>query len=583
MSPLSGRIVGIYDWPVVVLSVGIAVLASYSAFDLAERVNAARGIFRHLWIISGSVVLGIGIWSMHYTGMLAFRLPVSVLYHWPTALCALLVGVIASIVSLLVVCRERIAMPALLAASVFQGGGIATLHYTAMASMRLPAICHYSPTLVVISILVAVGGALLSFRLMFLFRYKPSGWMVRRLGSALLMGASISAMHYTGMAAASFAAVSGMPPMSHSVRVTALSAAGIIAVPAIVLVGTVVTALIDRLRETSTILTTLFEQSPQSVAVMNADGRILRANAEFTRTFGYEPHEIAGRPLKELIDPGDLEQEFKACAEWMPEGNRVDAETVRQRKDGSRIQVLVTSLRVDLPGKESQVWAIYRDITARKKTEVALQALSGRLLEVQENERRHLAGELHDEIGQLLTGLRLLLKTDGEASAQAIMNRFDQARTIVDGLLASVRRLSFDLRPADLDQLGLLAALLGLFERYTAQTGILVDFKHRGLDRRFAPQVETAVYRVLQEALTNTARHAGVAGVSVRVWTEANGLSLRVEDQGSGFDPDEVMRIPQSSGLIGMSERVSLLNGRLIIESSPGSGTTITAEFPLRT
>lgn len=158
MFPLSGRIVGVYDWPIVVLSVCVAALASYSALDLAERVFAARGVFRHVWVINGSVVLGIGIWSMHYTAMLAFHLPVPVLYHWPTALLALLAGIVASIVSFLVVSRERIGMPAVLAGSIFQGGGIATLHYTAMASMRMPAICNYSPTIVAISILVAIGG-----------------------------------------------------------------------------------------------------------------------------------------------------------------------------------------------------------------------------------------------------------------------------------------------------------------------------------------------------------------------------------------------------------------------------------------
>lgn len=204
-----------------------------------------------------------------------------------------------------------------------------------------------------------------------------------------------------------------------------------------------------------------------------------------------------------------------------------------------------------------------------------------RLLEVQEAERRHLASELHDEIGQLLTGLRLLLNLNGDLSIDAIRIRIEQARSVVDDLLAAVRRLSFDLRPADLDQFGLLPALLGLFERYTAQTGVLVDFKHRDVDRRFQSKVETATYRVLQEALTNTARHAGVAGVTVRLWTEANKLHLRVEDRGRGFDPDIVMNVARSSGLSGMSERIKLVGGRMTIDSTPGKGTTISAELPL--
>jgi signal transduction histidine kinase len=210
-----------------------------------------------------------------------------------------------------------------------------------------------------------------------------------------------------------------------------------------------------------------------------------------------------------------------------------------------------------------------------------LRALAGRLQTVREVERKHLALELHDEIGQLLTGLRLLLRTDVEASADAFQARFAQARTIVDDLLGRVRELSFDLRPADLDQLGLLPALLALFERYTAQTGILVNFRHQGVDRRFSSEVETGAYRVVQEALTNAARHAGVGGVTVWVWIDMGMLNLQVEDRGRGFDPQVVLKTQRSSGLVGMHERIMLLEGRMTIESSPGAGTTITAALPL--
>jgi signal transduction histidine kinase len=181
----------------------------------------------------------------------------------------------------------------------------------------------------------------------------------------------------------------------------------------------------------------------------------------------------------------------------------------------------------------------------------------------------------------MLTGLRLLLRPDGDAPAEELRSRFEQARTIVDDLLGRIRRLSFDLRPADLDQFGLLPALLALFERYTAQTGVLVDFKHQGMARRFAPQAETAAYRVVQEALTNTARHAGVAGLAVRIWIHAGKLNLQVEDRGCGFDAEATLKAPRSSGLIGMRERISLLGGSMTIESSQGVGTTITAELPV--
>jgi PAS domain S-box-containing protein len=219
---------------------------------------------------------------------------------------------------------------------------------------------------------------------------------------------------------------------------------------------------------------------------------------------------------------------------------------------------------------------------AHESYAVRLQSLSRRLLEVQETERRHLARELHDEVGQSVTGLRMLLKLDADSLTDAARIKLEQARGIIDELLGRIRRLSFDLRPAALDSLGLLPALLALFERYAEQTGVKVAFRHEGLEQRFPPEMETTAYRIVQEALTNVARHAGVDAVTVRVWSDANALSLQIEDQGCGFDPDVASRSPRSIGLAGMQERVMLLHGHLTIQSRPGAGTQLTAELPQR-
>lgn len=580
MIPPDGRISGSYDYPVAVVAVCISVLASYTALDLGERINAASGIARRLWLICGAIVLGIGIWSMHYTAMWAFRLPIPVRYHWPTALLSLSMGIAGSMTALAIVSLNTLGIRAAVSGSLFQGAAIAGLHYTAMASMRMPAICHYSLPIVTFSVLIAIAGSGMSLWLTFLFRNRPGGQLVRRVSSATLMGAAISTMHFAGMGAVTFYGINEPPDFFHAVRVTILGVTGIITVSGSTLVGTIVTALVDRLREKSAQLGKLFDKSPLPVVVVDQHGRVLRVNTEFTRVFGYTPQETLSRQLIELIAPGELAQDLRT-KELSMEGARAETDTVRQRKDGSQIHVLVASVPITFSGRRKEVWVIYRDISERKAAESALQSVSGRLLEVQESERRHLASELHDEIGQQLTGLRLLLKLNRDASVDAIKSRFDQAQSIVDDLLAAVRRLSFDLRPADLDQFGLLPALLGLFERYTAQTGILVDFKHRDIDRRFVPNIETAAYRVVQEALTNAARHAGVAGITVRFWTDENKLNLQVDDRGRGFDPEVVMKEAKSSGLFGMSERVNLVGGRMNIESAPGSGTTISVELPL--
>ncbi len=209
-----------------------------------------------------------------------------------------------------------------------------------------------------------------------------------------------------------------------------------------------------------------------------------------------------------------------------------------------------------------------------------LQGLSGRLMEVQEAERRHLARELHDEIGQLLTGLRLTLDVP-EPQSPALGERLGQAQALVQELLERIRALSLDLRPSILDDLGVLPALLGHIERYMSQTKIRVHLEHSGLDRRFAPETETGVYRIVQEALTNVARHGHVDEVTVRLWATDDVLGVQVEDHGAGFDPDAVLGAGRSGGLAGLRERAALLNGHLTVETHPGRGVRLTAEVPL--
>lgn len=218
---------------------------------------------------------------------------------------------------------------------------------------------------------------------------------------------------------------------------------------------------------------------------------------------------------------------------------------------------------------------------ALKKSTDQLKTLSRRLMEVQELERRNIALELHDEIGQLLTGLKLTLDVSARRSAPEAGDSLERARDLVNELMARVRKLSLDLRPAILDDLGILPTLLWHIEHYTAQTNVKVNFKHHGLEKqRFAPEVETAAYRVVQEALTNVARHAGVGEVTVTVWTHQGILSIEIADNGNGFDIEHVLA-RETSGLTGMRERSTLAGGQLRIESRPGGGTRLLAELKI--
>jgi len=212
-----------------------------------------------------------------------------------------------------------------------------------------------------------------------------------------------------------------------------------------------------------------------------------------------------------------------------------------------------------------------------------LSTLSRLLVKAQEAERRSLARELHDEIGQALTALKILLEmaaSDTNGSS-AIRHDLAVAVSIVTDLMARVRDLSLNLRPALLDDFGLRAALEWCIQRFRLTTRIEVDFTYSVTSKRFPQEIETAAYRIIQEAITNAARHAQVGRVEVSLHEGKNVLELEICDQGVGFNVDAAMSTEMSAGLLGLVGRISLLGGTTNIVSMPGAGTQVIAQIPL--
>jgi signal transduction histidine kinase len=218
--------------------------------------------------------------------------------------------------------------------------------------------------------------------------------------------------------------------------------------------------------------------------------------------------------------------------------------------------------------------AVAVDLSAR----VAGDALR-RVVEAQELERRRLARELHDQTGQELTSVLLGLKAAEEANTDEERGAALAAvREQVVETLHAVRRLAVELRPKALDDFGLVAALERLRETFAEQTGMRVDLEAQ-FGERLPSDVETALYRIVQEALTNVVKHAEAGAVSIVIARRGSGVTAVIEDDGRGFTPDGTS---EGLGLVGMGERLALLGGKLKIESRPGAGATIVAEVPLR-
>jgi signal transduction histidine kinase len=202
------------------------------------------------------------------------------------------------------------------------------------------------------------------------------------------------------------------------------------------------------------------------------------------------------------------------------------------------------------------------------------------LVDMQEEDRRAVGRELHERLGQSLVVLKLLLAEAAGASAERSKSTLGEAQILLGELMSLARSLSLELRPKMLDDLGLLAALLYLFESYTARTQVNVVFEHYGLHRKFTPEVGIAAYRIVQEALQNVSRHSGVKEARVMARADRRILHLRIEDKGRGFDLDNLAE-DLRRGLTGMRGRAMLVGGQFHIYTRPSTGTVVVAELPV--
>jgi NO-binding membrane sensor protein with MHYT domain len=218
----------------VALSVVIAICACYAALDLAGRITAARNNARVAWLIGGAVAMGTGIWSMHYTGMLAYHLPVPVYYHIPTVILSLVAAIVASFVALFVVSRPRVSVLHVIVGSLLIASGISGMHYIGMDSMRLAAMHQWDQTFVLLSVVVALIVSLAALGLTFLFREEGHDKVLKGV-CAVIMGFAVPAMHYTAMAAVSYKAMAETPDLTNAMEISVLANTAIIAITFVVL------------------------------------------------------------------------------------------------------------------------------------------------------------------------------------------------------------------------------------------------------------------------------------------------------------------------------------------------------------
>jgi PAS domain S-box-containing protein len=592
----------------------IAILASYAALDLAGRVTSASGRARVLWLIGGANAMGLGIWSMHYIGMLAFHLPVPVRYDWPTVLASLAAAVGASAIALYVASRREMGLVQAAIGSVFMGGGIAAMHFIGMAAMRLDATHDYSPALVTLSVALAIGISLVALWLSFQLRGETRTLTWRKLAGALVMGAAIPVMHYTGMAAATF--TEGGPvhgDHAYAVSVDDLSIVGITTVTLMVLLMAVVSAFAHRKfalqaieLEASRRHHQIIEASLDAFVGMNEAGQITDWNAQAETTFGWTRGEAIGQSLGGLIvPPVHRNAHARGLRHFLKTGHgpvlnrRIEISALH--KDGHEFPIELAICPVKW-GNSRGFSAFVRDVTERQRAQEALaqkmEELARSNAELQQF--AYVAShDLQEPLRMVASYTQLLRKRyhgrldqDADDFIGFAVDGATRMQTLIQDLLSYSRVTTRgDRFRATQAQAACDDAIRNLTEAIADARGdVTVD----PLPCVMADA--TQLTQVFQNLIGNAVKYRGERTPAIRVSATRQGpfVHFSVQDNGIGIEPQYFERIFQmfqrlhtmseyagtGIGLALCRKIVERHKGRIWVASDPGSGSTFTFTMP---
>ena len=605
--PLTQALAGSYDYRLVALSVVIATLAAYAALDLAGRVTAARGGVRFAWLTGGATAMGLGIWSMHYIGMLAYTLPVTVLYDWPTVLASLLAAIFASSVALFMASRNTMRPIHTAIAGLLMGLGIAAMHYTGMEAMRLPAMCHYSPGVVTLSVVLAIVISLVALWLTFHLREESAarGW--RKIASAILMGAAVPVMHYCGMAAVTFMPMDSSPDLAHSVEITDLGVAGIIAVTFMVLGLTILTSLVDRKFSTQSLELSLSEQRLRQL-VESAQVILWRRSVESLQLnfVNNEAEELLGYPAEQWlahgnflcdhVHPDDRAMAESFCIAAAEDGGSQRFEHRMVAADG-RIIWLRTSVRLVGSGKAKELVGVMTDITERKRAQEAAESAS----QAKSEFLASISHEIRTPMNGIMGMTELVLDSDLTLEQREYLNT---VRLSAESLLIIVNDI-LDFSKIEAGKLELDLASFRLHESIEETMKTLAFRAHeKGLEllcdikSQVPDQVVgdcARIRQVMVNLVGNAIKFTERGQVELEVALESQErdelrLHFIVRDTGIGVAPEKQKLIFEAFsqadgsttrrvggtglGLTISSRMVDAMGGKIWVESQPGEGSS---------
>jgi two-component system sensor histidine kinase/response regulator len=603
-----------YNYYLVALSVAISILASYAALDLAGRVTAAQGAIRMAWLSGGACAMGMGIWAMHYIGMLACSLPVAVGYNWPTVALSLLCAILASAAALFVVSRQHMTPVDIALGSLAMGGGIAAMHYIGMSAMRLPATRSYALPLVVLSVVLAVLISMVALWLAFTLRRDRQHDSAKKIAGALVMGAAIPVMHYTGMAAATFLPSRSQPSLAHAVNISTLGITGITLVTLFVLGMTLLTSVVDRRFAEQTLKLESTEQRYRQL-VESAQVILWRrdlhsstfnfVNAEAVTLFGYPVADWLTQPAfwTDHMYPDDRPEAESCCAQAALDGQPQQFEHRMIAANGATLWMR-TRVRVIAGAEdEGELFGVMVDISARKQAQEAAEAANRAKSEFLAN----MSHEIRTPMNGILGMTELAMETELSATQREYLS---VVKSCADGLLSLLNDI-LDFSKIEAGKLSLDPHPFGLQQMIAdCMKALSLRAHQKGLELAFEVAADVPEQMVgdpgrLRQIIMNLTGNAikftehGEVILTVIHEPRAEGLMLRftIRDSGIGIPGDKLAkifvafeqadssttRVYGGTGLgLSISRRlVELMHGRIWVESEIGVGSSFcfTAQF----
>jgi PAS domain S-box-containing protein len=332
----------------------------------------------------------------------------------------------------------------------------------------------------------------------------------------------------------------------------------------------------------------LIEESSDVVALVDHKGAFSYVSPSMTRVLGYEPDELIGRDALALIHPLDLDSIKQLLEDILHEPSRIAAAEVRYKgKNGSWRWIEGVGKNLLEDPAVSAIVVNFRDITDRKVADEMLRELPIRIINAQESERRRVARDLHDSVNQILSSVKFRLEGVEERTQRkekALRDVVASAKASLEKAMHEVRRISQNLRPSELDDLGVIPAVRSMCEEFEEMAKVDVDLKFLRFPKKLSPEIEVTLYRIIQEALSNVAKHAEATRLVIRCEKDHSRLTLKIKDNGKGFDQHDLAAHPSKNsgmGLLNMKERAAYVGGTVSVHSSLKGGMEIDVQLPL--